>query len=242
MRLGVTRTVACATRDISMPGFGAIVNAAEEVLQSSGYTLLLATTDERKERELGLLRIFQQRRVDAIIMTTSSEDDAELSKQIKQLDIPVVLLDRENPQGTRRGDARPSQRHPRRDGVSARAWPHPHCIADRQAVDPACPRANCGFQGGIGAFGQASQPGNRPAPAAFSAEFGFREASSLLSSATPPTAVIAGGMAMLPGVLQADPRPGADHSGRYFDDRGCRQRSRCTHDTGRHCGPLERHR
>src|SRR3954471_7301035 len=75
MRLGVTRTVALAVRDISIPGFGAIVNAAEEVLRSSGYTLLLAITDERKERELDLMRIFQQRRVDAVIMTTSSEDD-----------------------------------------------------------------------------------------------------------------------------------------------------------------------
>jgi LacI family transcriptional regulator len=37
----------------------------------------------------------------------------------------------------------------------------------------------------------------------FSAEFAFREASSLLSSATRPTAIIAGGMAMLSGVLQA---------------------------------------
>ena len=98
MRLGTTRTVACATREISIPGYGAIVNAAEEVLRSRGYTLLLAITDERKERELELLRIFQQRRVDAIIMTTSSEEDAELSKRIKQLDIPVVLLDREIPQ------------------------------------------------------------------------------------------------------------------------------------------------
>ena len=97
MRLGVTRTVALAVRDISIPGFGAIVNAAEEVLRSSGYTLLLAITDERKERELDLMRIFQQRRVDAVIMTTSSEDDAFLSKQIKQLDVPIVLLDRENP-------------------------------------------------------------------------------------------------------------------------------------------------
>ncbi len=77
MRLGVTRTVACATRDISIPGLASVVNAAEDVLRSDGYTLLLAITDERKERELDLLRIFQQRRVDAIIMTTSSEEDAE---------------------------------------------------------------------------------------------------------------------------------------------------------------------
>jgi LacI family transcriptional regulator len=37
----------------------------------------------------------------------------------------------------------------------------------------------------------------------FTAEFGFREASSLLSAATRPTAIIAGGMGMLSGVLQA---------------------------------------
>jgi LacI family transcriptional regulator len=37
----------------------------------------------------------------------------------------------------------------------------------------------------------------------FSAEFGFREASSLLSASPRPTAIIAGGMAMLSGVLQA---------------------------------------
>src|SRR5580693_3975814 len=45
MRLGVTRTVAFATRDISIPGFGAVVNAAEAVLRAHGYTLLLAMHD-----------------------------------------------------------------------------------------------------------------------------------------------------------------------------------------------------
>jgi LacI family transcriptional regulator len=97
MRLGVTRTVAFATRDISIPGFGTIVNAAEDALRNSGYTLLLTMTDERKERELNLLRMFQQRRVDGVIMTTSNEHDAEISKQIRGLGIPIVLLDRENP-------------------------------------------------------------------------------------------------------------------------------------------------
>src|SRR5690242_18111947 len=97
MRLGVTRTVAFATRDISIPGFGAIVNAAEEALRSHGYTLLLTMTDERKERELNLLRMFQQRRIDAVIMTTSNEKDAELSKHITGVGIPIVLLDREDP-------------------------------------------------------------------------------------------------------------------------------------------------
>jgi LacI family transcriptional regulator len=202
MRLGVTRTVALAVRDISIPGFGAIVNAAEEVLRSSGYTLLLAITDERKERELDLMRIFQQRRVDAVIMTTSSEDDAHLAKQIKQLDVPLVLLDRENPPEL---DAVTLDH---RRGIRA-ATEHLHglghtriaLLTGKPSTWPARERI-AGFKEAYARLGkQANQSIIRTG--SFSAEFGFREASSLLSSPTRPTAIIAGGMAMLSGVLQA---------------------------------------
>jgi LacI family transcriptional regulator len=202
MRLGVTRTVACATRDISMPGFGAIVNAAVEVLRASGYTLLLATTDERKERELDLLRMFQQRRVDAVILTTSSEEDAELSKQIKQLEIPIVLLDRESPAEL---DAVTIDH---RRGVRA-ATEHLHglghtriaLLTGRPSTRPARERI-AGFKDALAHLGKQAKD-STIRTGGFSAEFGFREASSLLSSSNRPTAIIAGGMAMLSGVLQA---------------------------------------
>ncbi len=202
MRLGVTRTVACATRDISMPGFGAIIYAAEEVLRASGYTLLLATTDERKERELALLRMFQQRRVDAVILTTSSEDDTELSKHIKQLEIPIVLLDRERPVEL---DAVTIDH---RRGVRA-ATEHLHglghtriaLLTGRPSMRPARERI-AGFKEALTRLGKHAKDGIIRT-GGFSAEFGFREASSLLSSSNRPTAIIAGGMAMLAGVLQA---------------------------------------
>jgi LacI family transcriptional regulator len=202
MRLGVTRTVACATRDISMPGYGGIVYAAEEVLRASGYTLLLATTDERKERELDLLRIFQQRRVDAIILTTSSEEDAELARQIRQLAIPVVLLDRESPAEL---DAVTIDH---RRGVRA-ATEHLHglghtriaLLTGKPSVRPASERI-AGFKEASARLGRHAKDGI-VRTGSFSAEFGFREASSLLSAPARPTAIIAGGMAMLSGVLQA---------------------------------------
>jgi len=202
MRLGVTRTVACATRDISMPGYAAIVHGAEEVLRASGYTLLLAITDERKERELELLRTFQRRRVDAVVMATSSEEDKELSKQIRELDIPVVLLDREKPNEL---DAVTIDH---RRGIRA-ATEHLHGLGHTRialltggpATRPGRERI-AGFKEATAQFGKrASQATVRAG--AFSAEFGFREASSLLSSPNRPTAIIAGGMAMLSGVLQA---------------------------------------
>jgi LacI family transcriptional regulator len=202
MRLGVTRTIACATRDISIPGFGAIVNAAEETLRSAGYTLLLATTDERKERELELLRIFQQRRVDAIIMTTSSEDDAELTRQIKRLDIPVVLLDREHPPELdavtldhRRG-VRAATEYLHGLGHSRIAL-----LTGNPSTRPARERI-AGFKEAYAQFGRQANHGV-VRTGAFSSEFGFREASALLAASPRPTAIIAGGMAMLPGVLQA---------------------------------------
>jgi LacI family transcriptional regulator len=202
MRLGLTRTVACVTRDISIPGFGAIVNAAEEVLRASGYTLLLATTDERKDRELALLRIFQQRRVDAIILTTSSEDDPDLAKQIWNVNIPIVLLDRERPAELdavtidhRRG-VRAATEHLQGLGHTRIAL-----LTGKPSMRPAHER--------IAGFKEACAHMGRHAKDAvirtggFSAEFGFREASSLLSSPNRPTAIITGGMAMLSGVLQA---------------------------------------
>jgi LacI family transcriptional regulator len=202
MRLGVTRTVAFATRDISIPGFGAIVNAAEEALRNSGYTLLLTMTDERKDRELNLLRIFQQRRVDAVIMTISNESDTELTKQIRGLDIPIVLLDRENPQQL---DAVTLDH---RRGIRA-ATEYLHglghtriaLLTGNPSTRPALERI-AGFKEASVHLGkQASHSIVRSG--AFSAEFGFREASSLLAGSSRPTAIIAGGMAMLAGVLRA---------------------------------------
>src|SRR3954451_8444495 len=202
MRLGVTRTVAFATRDISIPGFGTIVNAAEDALRNSGYTLLLTMTDERKERELNLLRMFQQRRVDGVIMTTSNEHDADISKQIRGLGIPIVLLDRENPPQL---DAITLDH---RRGIRA-ATEYLHGLGHtRIALLTGNPSTRPAHER-IAGFKEAStRPGKQAnysviRTGGFSAEFGFREASSLLSGSPRPTAIIAGGVAMLSGVLQA---------------------------------------
>jgi len=202
MRLGVTRTVAFATRDISIPGYGAIVKAAEEALRERGYTLLLAMTDERKQQELHLLRIFQQRRVDAVIMTTSDESDRELSRRIKSVGMPVVLLDRENPPELdavtldhRRG-IRAAAEYLQGLGHTRIAL-----LTGKASTRPAVER--------IAGFKEATERLGKLAghsiirTGGFDAEFGFREASSLLSASARPTAIIAGGMAMLSGVLQA---------------------------------------
>lgn len=200
MRLGVTHTVACVTRDIGIAGFGSIVHAAEDVLRDAHYTLLLGVTDERKERELELLHILSQRRVDAIIIATSSETDKELLRQLLKLDIPLVLLDREFPAELdavmidhRRG-TRAATEHLLGYGHARIAL-----LTGLASIRPARER--------IAGFQEAMQGAENTQPivrtGGFTAEFGFRETSSLLAGGEPPTAIIAGGMAMLAGVLEA---------------------------------------
>jgi LacI family transcriptional regulator len=200
MRLGVTHTVACVTRDISIAGFGSIVNAAADVLREAGYTLLLAITEERKALEIELLRILAQRRVDAIIIATSDEDDKELTRHLLEIGLPIVLLDREKP------DQLDAVMIDHRRGVRAAAE---HLIAlghsnialltGSSATRPARDRI-AGFKD---AMKGAAKGKGIVKTGAFSAEFGFRETSALLAGKDPPTAIIAGGMAMLSGVLQA---------------------------------------
>jgi LacI family transcriptional regulator len=60
-----------------------------------------------------------------------------------------------------------------------------------------------GFEEALAAAGAEARAQSVVRTGGFSAEFGFREASALLSAAAPPTAIIAGGMGMLPGPLQA---------------------------------------
>lgn len=202
MRLGVTRTIAFATRDISIPGYGAIVKAAEEALRARGYTLLLAMTDERKEQELHLLRIFRQRRVDAVIMTTSDENDKELSRHIKNAGMAIVLLDRESPAELdavtldhRRG-IRAATEYLQGLGHTRIAL-----LTGNASTRPAVERI-VGFKEASKRLGKLAANGV-VRTGGFDAEFGFRETSSLLSAQARPTAIIAGGMAMLSGVLQA---------------------------------------
>lgn len=207
MRLKTTRTVACAIRDISIPDFGNFVTAAESKLRTLGYTLLLATTDEQKERELELLHIFQQRRVDAIMMTISAEADPALRRAVKRLKIPVVLVDRDRP-----ADLDAVIVDHRRAMISATEYllglGHDRIalLTGRPAMRPARERI-AGFEAAYAGRGKKVDPA-RVRVGAFSAEFGFQEACALLSSSHPPTALIAGGLAMLPGILRAVSRHG----------------------------------
>ncbi|MBW6399253.1 LacI family DNA-binding transcriptional regulator [Roseomonas sp. HJA6] len=94
LRLRQTRVIGCAVPLASHPVFTAMIAGAEERLREAGYTMVLANTADRPEREVELLRFFQQRKVDGLIMTLGREDDPALARALQGLRFPVVLFER----------------------------------------------------------------------------------------------------------------------------------------------------
>lgn len=72
-----------------------IAEGIEKTLVKSDYEIFLTTTRQMISKEIEILDEFFQRRVDGIIICTSSKDDKYLEKLVKT-GIPIVFVDRED--------------------------------------------------------------------------------------------------------------------------------------------------
>jgi LacI family transcriptional regulator len=202
MRSHVSRTVGCIIRDINMPGLAAFVRAAHDIFMEAGYALLLSNSEGKPERERELVSVMAARRADALLIGQYSESDRDLEAVLKRANIPVVLVDREHPdwadavmvdhQGAvKRATERLIQLGHRRIAL----------ITGRDTLFPAKGRV-AGFLKAHEMLGLPCDP-NLIRSGSFEAEFGFEQTSFLISSSSRPTAIIAGGIGMLPGVVRA---------------------------------------
>lgn len=201
MRSRSTRTVGILIRDFSPSAFASFGNAAQTQLFSHGYVPLLAGYNDQPQRELEILQAFVQRRIDGLIVTTSSGSNHELAEARRRLGVPLILFDRDPEAGhdtiaiDHRGGILAAGRYlfalghvriallsgqadvrPTRERVAAYEALH---HAARMALDPALLRTG-----------------------SFSAEFAQRETEALLAMPKRPTAIVCGGVNMLPGVLR----------------------------------------
>lgn len=202
MRLRNTRTIGILIRDFSSPAFVSFATAAQSILFRHSYVPLLAGYDDEPQRELDILRALAQRRIDGLIVITSNDKSTELAEARRKLGVPCILFDRDpdKVQDTiaidHRGGIRdagqylfslgherialltgPPNLRPARERIAAYRKLH----ADAGLVcDPDLVRAG-----------------------SFSAEFAEREMASLIAIPNRPTAVVCGGVNMLPGVLRA---------------------------------------
>lgn len=91
-----THTVGLLISDIANSFFIRAVRAVEDVAQENGYNVILCNTDEDSAKEAQYLRVLIEKRVDGIILATTS-DSLRIVRDIRWRHIPLVLFDREMP-------------------------------------------------------------------------------------------------------------------------------------------------
>lgn len=202
MRTMVTRTVGFIVPDISNPNWSCILRAASELLQRKGYTVVLASTGGEHAAELEALSAFSRRRTDALILALDTVDAATVRQSLQHLDVPVVMLERELGDGwdavltDHAGGAYAATRHLLELGHRRIAL-----ITAAPTVRPGGQRVQ-GYTRAFAEAGVAVRP-ELLRCGSLDPDFAFRETSTLLSQGNPPTAIIAGGIQLLAGVLRA---------------------------------------
>jgi LacI family transcriptional regulator len=95
MRKGSTRTIGFLVSDISNPLFSQIALGVEMALNGEGYAMLIANSQDNSHQDARRIELLRQRRVDGFILSLADEENLAGIAQLKALDRPFVLLDRE---------------------------------------------------------------------------------------------------------------------------------------------------
>lgn len=201
MRSGAKRSVGIILRDITVPALATFVKSAQNVFHEAGYTLVLGASEDRPKREGELLESLC-RRLDGLIMTSACEENTQLTELRTVFNIPIVLMDREAPPNI------DSVTIAQRDGM-ARAVSHLLDLGHKRIALVTGPTTVLSGRERVGGYVDAHRArGLTPDPELicsdnFTANYAYMAVSSLLLGTNRPTAVVAGGVAMLPGILKA---------------------------------------
>jgi LacI family transcriptional regulator len=202
MRTGLSRGVGLVVSDISNPLFSAIAKGADSVLHQSGYSLVLANSQNDSEREAELLAALRQRRVDGLIVAVADERAHALAERLAAFPA-IVLFDREVP-----GAASDAVLSDHSAGMAA-ALEHLAALGHRRVALVAGSQVQLGSRARVTAFRRhASRLGlerdrRLVRTGELSRETGYLAARELLALPDPPTALVAGNNQLTVGVLSA---------------------------------------
>ncbi|MFP5342225.1 MAG: LacI family DNA-binding transcriptional regulator [Candidatus Limnocylindria bacterium] len=208
LRRGATLSVGYVVGDISNPLISSITSGAESVLRSGGYSMLLMNSENDAELDSAHIRFFQARRVDGMILSLASERHQATLDILQQVDVPVVMVDRDVAADLDASIVRNDHRAGMRAGVG-----HLLDLGHRRIAL---------ITGGLDLWpvreriaGMAEAVATRGVPdetislvGSLSAEHGERSTEQVLAMDPRPTAIIAGGNQVLAGCIRAIQRHG----------------------------------
>lgn len=96
LRTGASRAIALVIFDAANPFFAEMSRAAESVVRRAGSFLLMADTHEDLEREGDYLRLFEEQRMQGVLIAPMGDVSSAL-RRLRKHGIPSVLVDARPP-------------------------------------------------------------------------------------------------------------------------------------------------
>jgi LacI family transcriptional regulator len=98
LRAGKSHTLGVIALDLSNPYWGEVVRGIESSASAHGYSVLYGSSEEKADKENAFVTLFEQHRVDAILIATVDPGSVYL-ENARGRGTRIVLLDRADPQG-----------------------------------------------------------------------------------------------------------------------------------------------
>jgi LacI family transcriptional regulator len=201
LRRRATLSIGFVAGDISNPLMASIVKGAERELRRRQYSMLLMNSEGDADRDAEHIRLFEQRRVDGLMLSLAREDHASTLAALAGTDTPRVLVDRHLPAGANASGVLSDHRSGMRAAVG-----HLLDLGHRRIglilgrpVRPARER----LSGLEDAYSERGLPGTfTVSEGVLSPEHGRDATRRLLDVEEPPTAIITGGNQLLAGTLE----------------------------------------
>lgn len=92
LRAGRSRTLGVIALDLTNPFWGDVTRGVSDAAAAQGYSVLLGSSGESREGEQNLLRLFEEHRVDGVLVS-SVDIDSPAIESLTRRGITVVLLD-----------------------------------------------------------------------------------------------------------------------------------------------------
>jgi LacI family transcriptional regulator len=204
LRSGTTKTVGFLISDISNPLYGDIAWGAERTLDLSGYAMILANSESDPRRDIEMIRLLKQRRVDGLILTVADDQSKEIYHELSKVQVPIVLIDREVSEMPELSAILSDHSNGMRIAVEHLIKMNHKRIA--LITGPDSLRVNRERAIGFEAAFKTNEPkydNLLSCHTRYSPEEGMHTTHSLLEDPNPPSAIICGGNLLLIGVLRA---------------------------------------
>jgi LacI family transcriptional regulator len=208
LRRGATLSVGYVVGDISNPLIATITSGAESMLRAAGYSMLLMNSENDPDLDAAHIRFFQARRVDGMILSLASERRAATLEVLAQVDVPIILIDRDVSGDLEASIVRNDHRAGMREAVGHLLdLGHRRIALITGALDlwPVRERI-AGMAEAVAARGRPDE--TISLVGSLSAEHGERSTEQLLAMHPRPTAIVAGGNQVLAGCVRALARHG----------------------------------